>query len=905
MKLLLVGLLLWSYAIFVVARLIRVGAPSWLPSARSTVLACLAMAGAVLLLFRPHQDFFGGQDQGAYANAAVTYARRGALTYTDPLLSQVPEETRPAFFYGDELFPDTKDMCFWVEDIASAKIGTWFQPAFPILMSVAAAVGPDTWVLYVTPIFTLFTAIALWALARLLLNRPGAGIAAFVFYVVNPITLWHGRGVRAEAAASFFLFAGCFFIARAWRDRDRPARTDIITGALCFTLAPFFHVSSWLVVIPTAAALGLALLGGYAAFLPYAVIAFAGATAFLVQTRVVTDSYALTGLLDFIFRNPTAWMVAGICLILALAFWSLHTKKRWTGEPSFDTAPKNHRLAAGTTVLAAVTVFVFLLAYRGILPGPDKKHAIWVLRLVGVTEFRAFVEAVTRPLALAGLAGWVCLIVQGGERRLSRVVLALSFFPAMILVGDMPILMYFLRRAFPVIVPVFALSLAALVCLLPAGRSVRKRLAVVVAIVGLSLLGIGPRSRLLTMTDYKGFPAFLRSFAEIIERSNGILLCEYSRIAAPFEHLFGIPTLGLDNERRFEYGPALRAWEDIVTRHPDQPAFFITPFGPPISDRFTFTPVLASEHRMRFLRSAPKRLPVTIRDPLLSLSLYRMHSAVRPERPPQVYDSPYVREFDESNMGLKGFHSGRRRNWELTGFKLKTGTTYRLGPAEAATADTPSAPQGRAELLLICRCPSREPPMPVVKIGGAVPDTHLWQHLSDEWWVYRANSPATDDGVSVEIVPPVDMLLAAGMMVGDKKTRRLAVNKLRPSGEEKEIFSRWARAEAQVAVPVPPGGKGLVLMLVNPSHPDEHKNLRLRVSTEGTSSPAYSMPMAVQGWQWLACPFPWSDTDSPVRWISLTTSPPWNPGRYGYPRDLGVHIKYLAVLPEMKDEHAR
>ena len=70
---------------------------------------------SVILLFRPHEDIYGGQDPGSYLNSAVSFARHGTVIYTDPLLSQVNKEQRHLFFYGHRKFGKTKAACLWIK----------------------------------------------------------------------------------------------------------------------------------------------------------------------------------------------------------------------------------------------------------------------------------------------------------------------------------------------------------------------------------------------------------------------------------------------------------------------------------------------------------------------------------------------------------------------------------------------------------------------------------------------------------------------------------------------------------------------------------------------------------------------------------------------------------------------
>jgi hypothetical protein len=186
MNLLLTSLVLWGVTAVLFVRLIQTARDDSGVSSRRLLVWGIGLAGAVLLLFRPHEDYLGGQDQGAYLNAAHTYARRGTLSYTDPLLSQIPEQDRPLFFYqhGNPTFPDTKYMCFWVPDVNQATIGAWFQPAYPVMMSLFARLSPGLGPLYVTPLFALLAALALGFLARQIFPHRWSGEWAFFFFGV-------------------------------------------------------------------------------------------------------------------------------------------------------------------------------------------------------------------------------------------------------------------------------------------------------------------------------------------------------------------------------------------------------------------------------------------------------------------------------------------------------------------------------------------------------------------------------------------------------------------------------------------------------------------------------------------------------------------------------------------------
>ena len=136
-----VGILLWLVALAAVVRLLRISHCDLSPRLLNGVFLGSLLV-SIFLLFRPHEEIIGGEDAGSYLNSGVEYARQGRLFYVDPLLAMVPPRVRPDFFYGHAGFGMTKDACLWVRDLDRAVVGSHFQPAYPIAMSVVARFGP-------------------------------------------------------------------------------------------------------------------------------------------------------------------------------------------------------------------------------------------------------------------------------------------------------------------------------------------------------------------------------------------------------------------------------------------------------------------------------------------------------------------------------------------------------------------------------------------------------------------------------------------------------------------------------------------------------------------------------------------------------------------------------------------
>ena len=81
---------------------------------------------------------------------------------------------------------------------------------------------------------------------------------------------------------------------------------------------------------------------------------------------------------------------------------------------------------------------------------------------------------------------------------------------------------------------------------------------------GVCVLLLNRRTAMVTTTEYKGMTSFIQKFADTVSRENGIMFAEFTRLATPFEHLYGIPLLSLDHETRIDYRPAMDAWDGIM-----------------------------------------------------------------------------------------------------------------------------------------------------------------------------------------------------------------------------------------------------------------------------------------------------------------------------------------------------
>ena len=882
-----IGAFFWILALAAVSRLLYacrdvVRAQPWIWS--------LMVLVAIGLLFRPHEDIFGGEDPGSYLNSGVTYGRHGALFYVDPLLVQVPPDDRSAFYYGHAGYGTTKDACLWVVNHGTALLGPHFQPAYPLLISVITQIGNQTSSLYVVPLFALFMGMVLMALASRLLAHRMAGLIAFSFYLLNPLTLWHARCARPEIIAGFMAFAGLALLLLAWQARGWRQSVDILLGALCISAAPFFHITAWYLAVPAAIAIGLIIFSGRVFFLLYPLAALGMLLLFYGQTRYVTDYYhfhrffaAMSIYRPFLVPGLAVLVVASLTSRYIQKYRSTHRIADGNANRANNTRTVSGWLAAGLALASTLFLINTYLNHAKIGALPILGNLVPNYNIL--TDWQTFAHMVSVPMAWLVLAGWITWLTGESFQRAKRIGLALTVLPALVLAGTMRDFMM-TRYLMLAIVPMSALCLTALVTSLPQ-RAIRPgRIWLAPSLAALiCLLGLAQRSHLATLVEHRGFLRFLSPFANIIQQERGILLGEYSRITAPLEHMFGIRALGLDNERKQDYSIAERAWEQIMRAQPDQPAFFMTPFQPPSSDRFDFRLVKQAVFNDKKLQQAYKSLPTHIKTRPLLLSLYKM--ALKDNSLPEnALTNTATLPLESGNMGLRRFANGRIGKPVLQGISLATD--------EQVNLSLPSNLQTKCLTLLFVIYSSAPHPMtPMLNGANRLPPAEFkyqFQPLGDHWWAYICQpTTASTDMLTLTARSPCFIANASLQTNTNLVSIIEGFSKKTQSKATPPLQSRWARANAAVLLPAVANGY-IFLMISTPDGTAQSFTLQEKTMpwhTSGHLSPG--------AWQWLVVPLPAGLTHA--TWLQIQTHPAWNPGKSGFPSDLGVLFGKIAVVP--------
>ena len=796
-----IGCVLWAVVIAVSARLWVIGGHAVEWSTGRRVAWCVLLLLAAILFMRPHEDIFGGQDTGAYLTGSAVFAREGALSYTDPLLSQLPEDERAPFVTAKHY--TAKYHCLWLPDFPESTMLTWFQPAYPVMAGLPTHILPPISVLYVIPLLAILTGLALRALASRLFDHPWAGEAAFLCYVLNPLVVWHARYPRPEVIASFMLMGGLALLLSAWNRPRGRAWGDLLLGALCLNLAPFFHVSAWTMVLVVALLVVAAVASGRDDFL--AALAIAGGTflLFLYEIFHITDTYRLTRfVLPFLPHWP---LLVGVGLGLALLLYGVSwfvRGRNWSAKPRWGLAAR----VGGAALILGAFLVVAWFAYHTTVD----ELKMYITRFLWRTDLRCVVEMVSLPIALLGLAGVLVMALRSGRGTAGRWGVLVALVPAALVVGNF--YDFFLTRyMLVVIVPLLVLGVTSLVTLIPATGAKGTRVFAVALALG-CLLGVHNRSLLIRHVQFKGFVNYMAEVAEEVKQADGMVLFEYPQLAAPLDLFFGVPTLPLNNERLLDYANAETTWSGLMQRNAGKRAFFITPYErPPASDRFVFVPQGTREYSGQRIMAYRWALPTEVADWGCGLRMYEMFPVSEDTSAGTEQPLPWGGHFGYGNMGLRGFESPRANPTPQTPcvrLHPEAPLSIALGETNSVTGDV---------LMIVCSDLSGADPTIRLEHNGTALAGNL-QHLVNDWWLYRAEAPV---GGTLNVFGDERTWLSVARRVSGNQIHPVFDAWESPKHEQHAVTpfdSRWANSNSRFQIPVPVSGGACLLTFVLAPH---------------------------------------------------------------------------------------
>ncbi|MBT3192517.1 MAG: hypothetical protein HN341_08175 [Verrucomicrobia bacterium] len=784
------------------------------PGLRGCLLGLLVALLFGAAYFRPHEDLFGGQDQGAYLNAAVTFARTKALKHVDPLLAAVAEEDRAAFhFRSSRSGLPTLMHALRLERDTSARQVPWFQPGFSLLLALPALFGCPTGCLYVTPLLAMLVGFSLFALSLALWPARRAHVIALLAFLAMPLVVWHGRNARAEIAASYFLVSGVACLAH-WIRAGRERKWDAVLAGVCLGLAPLFHIMTAPVLALIVAALIVRIgLGCLRRDYPlYGVLL--GASLFGAQSLWITDPYKLSPLIS----NP---YVIACASLLAAVLWSVGRGCRRLPSLSLTGF---QRTALGAALVVFGVILVVGIHRLGCSDGRSLFESGRFLRVLGLVDLPGFVHLVRLPLAVVALFGWCCWVFCGRDDALSSgiAVSALLFS----LVGGVvsASLGYSSRYMMLYLAPFVAMSLAAAIMACRAGSDAFAvwRIRGVATLVLFSILwAVRVQWPMVAERDYPDYTCFVQRVARPLQ--GGIVLCESSRVATALKHVAGIDVLAIDTGSCRDYARIETGWQSVMAAFPDRPVFFVSPFdSAPVSEVFDFKACEPFRYEGSRLRSSATKMRDESSPVEKQLFVYRMF----PASPRLDSTAPFVRDIPQvSSMGVRRFHDCRPTSPNQKGVRLpsETGEWLRLGDFQGTEGSD------RVGLVFVS---DSEP-----RVEGADGGELSVLPLQSPWWLAVGPQTAVEAGIrSLQSKSPVflvDCWLLSSRprpLVGWDRNHELKALAL------DAVSSRWMAQGAAILLPERSPGT-MFALLIKLSLAEEAVDPQLRLATRsGVSS---------------------------------------------------------------------
>jgi hypothetical protein len=424
------------------------GACTWLvsrpasrrPTSRldATSLCAVALVAFVVCL-HPARYVFDAADGSVYVAVAGLLRATGTTTPADPLVASLDDETRASFFPPGEDDGTSERFPGGIAVDRTNVVRPGFFHLFPAWLAAAEVLAGIGW--FVNPLFGVGSILTIWLLARRTSGLLAATLAAALL-ASNVAQIWYVRFPSSEAIAQFFVLA-TLYLALVAIDAAWPAA--LIGSAACLGAAAFARLDVLLLVVPAAA-----IATGAAASYERLRLPLAAAAALLLALVAQAILYARAA------TGPYAGRVVDVLVRYA------------------ERRPSNVLLLAAA--MAGAAVAARQLAARGSVPRalavPLSGLAAMALAYFLWKDFEhgAFLQLVSLPGALAGIAGLVLLATSTGIARSGAVVLVFAASTVYLRTAlDDDAMPWMLRRYVPVLLPLTLLGVAHLASI-PGGR---------------------------------------------------------------------------------------------------------------------------------------------------------------------------------------------------------------------------------------------------------------------------------------------------------------------------------------------------------------------------------------------------------------------------------------------------
>jgi len=646
-----------------------------------------------------------------------------------------------------------------------------------------------------------------------------------------------------------------------------------ILGSLALNLAPFFHITATMVVLPVSLVVAWYVAKGNKLGLIFGAVQSFLVAVFALQVTQFADPYHLCRYLQIGFGSVDwlIWGIAGIAGWSLVAGISIFSAKRL---PDIGMRLKSSQVLRISAMIAITTLVASILWHVHQTPNLEMKS--FVYHYFYRTDLRSVARLVSLPIALCGFVGLILMLLRGGNRTATRYAFCLIVIPAAFGIGNM--YDFFTTRYLIVaMIPLLTLSLVSLMQWIGEIKIPipYRTTLVLVIILGLLLHG---RLLLLKHVERNGLYNHLQQIAEVIKSDDAILLCEYSQVAGAMEHLFGIPTLGLDGERMQSYKKAERAWKRIMEKAPERSAYYLTPFDShPRSTQMNFEFVRKFKLDSSVIVGRRWDLPDATKKWGMTLYLYKIHLDNDTAIDASIAMSP-------SNMGFSRFSGCRQKNGVLiSGTSIPQSDPLTLKPCAIENMQN-------AELWLLFHSTKYVPAYGrdilqhmIPPVGRDLPNTKP-QPLGNNWFLLRI--PALHMNTAATLWTEADTIVSQAFYVDGSRVVSAddILSKYQQTQLQADSFvARWARQDASITLPRSGENGAVLMMFMTP--PSEVGDSVVTTMTCNGQRTTKNMPTG--NWRWSAIPIG-SDSNQ----IKFKTTHPFNPHVSGFHNDLILFMGY-------------
>jgi 4-amino-4-deoxy-L-arabinose transferase-like glycosyltransferase len=551
------------------------GASGWLASRRRGPRASLDQVGSrraenVLLIglimlmgvlyLRPHEFIFGGADAGVYVNLGAQISRSGRWLISNPDLAAIPPSDYPMLFREQppNQVPRYYQLPgFYIADGNAGMIIPQFYPLHPIWLAIAHGLGGVWANLYMTPLWGILGALALYFAVREAFDRRLAAIAAGLL-AITPTQIWFSRYPTAETLTQFMLFTGLYAFARHARRGESwsAALAGLALGQVMLVRIDTYFLLGILVVY--AAYLRLRRRLDRRFWILAAPMLVMGGHSFVHAVWQGWPYLHNTFLAGGALFAQLAMSVSGLvlCVVAFIAFdQTIARRPGWVAqlEPAWRILLS--AIAAGLVLLAIYAYFLLPLS-----ADPARQTSYWYAQsTIPDVEPYNFVRLgwYLSPVGLAlGVLG-IAAIIREKMSEYTWLIVGVGVFFSILFIYrtfNNPHHVYVMRRYVPAVIPIFSLGIAYAVQRPIQWGSIGRVFAGGLAVLQVALLLYAGRV-IIRQVDYQGGVKQFDNFSKTIPPSAIVVFNDNQPVGTaaiygtPLAYLEGHTVIGLQGDR--------------------------------------------------------------------------------------------------------------------------------------------------------------------------------------------------------------------------------------------------------------------------------------------------------------------------------------------------------------------